>query len=90
MYSQNSTKENVNFVFALFSGEEDGLMGSKHLASTIKDKANIVAMINMDMIGRLDEKKSLVVGGTGTSPLFPDIIEKINLLVLALHKKLVV
>ena len=33
-------------------------------------------MINMDMIGRLDDKKSLVIGGTGTSPSFPEIIEK--------------
>lgn len=77
MFTQNSTKENVNFVFALFSGEEDGLMGSKHLAATLKDKVpHVTAMINMDMIGRLDEKKSLVVGGTGTSPLFPEVIEK--------------
>lgn len=33
-------------------------------------------MINMDMIGRLDDKKALVIGGVGTCPSFPEIIEK--------------
>lgn len=75
--SQNATKEKVNFLFALFSGEEDGLIGSKHMAETLKQNfPNVSAMINMDMIGRLDDKKSLVIGGTGTCPSFPEIIEK--------------
>ena len=77
MYSQNKTKENVNIVFALFSGEEDGLIGSKEMAKTIKELyPNTIAMMNMDMIGRLDDKKSLIVSGVGTSPKFSDIIEK--------------
>lgn len=77
MYSQNKVKEKVNFIFALFSGEEDGLIGSKEMAKSIKDNfPNVIAMINMDMIGRLDDKKALVVGGIGTSPVFADIIEK--------------
>ncbi len=33
-------------------------------------------MINMDMIGRLDSMKTLLVGGIGTSPLFGKIIEE--------------
>ncbi|BCY28828.1 M20/M25/M40 family metallo-hydrolase [Flavobacterium okayamense] len=74
---QNKTKEKVNYVFALFSGEEDGLIGSKFMAETLKDKfPNVVAMINMDMIGRLNDNKALVVGGVGTSPVFEKIIEK--------------
>lgn len=77
MFSQNKTKEKVNYVFALFSGEEDGLIGSKFMAETLKDKfPNVVTMINMDMIGRLDENKGLVVGGIGTCPDFEKIIEK--------------
>ncbi|MEZ4853338.1 M20/M25/M40 family metallo-hydrolase [Flavobacterium sp.] len=77
MFSQNKTKENVNYVFALFSGEEDGLIGSKFLAESLKNHfSNVVAMINMDMIGRLNENKSLVVGGVGTSTVFEKIIEK--------------
>jgi Tol biopolymer transport system component len=77
MLSQNKIKENANYIFALFSGEEDGLIGSKHMASSLKQIApNVEAMINMDMIGRLDEKKSLAIGGTGTCPSFSEIIEK--------------
>jgi len=77
MFSQNKTVEKANYVFALFSGEEDGLIGSKKLAEIVKTKyLNVVAMLNMDMIGRLNDKKEMTVGGTGTSPIFPDLAEK--------------
>ena len=77
MFSQNKTKENVNYIFALFSGEEDGLIGSKHMAETLKSLyPNVVTMINLDMIGRLDKDKSLTVGGIGTAPEFSTIITK--------------
>ena len=77
MFSQNKTKENVNYIFALFSGEEDGLMGSKKLAESIKSKyPNTIFMINMDMVGRLNKDKDLTVGGVGTSPVLPDLVKK--------------
>jgi len=76
MYSKNKTTEKVNYIFALFSGEEDGLIGSKHMAETLKAKyPNSIAMINMDMIGRLNPKKELIVGGIGTAPEFKAIVE---------------
>ncbi|MEC4049829.1 M20/M25/M40 family metallo-hydrolase [Flavobacterium sp. SUN046] len=76
MFSQNKTTEKVNYLFVFFSGEEDGLIGSKHLAETVKtDYPNIITMINMDMIGRLNDKKELTVGGVGTSPQFSKIME---------------
>ncbi|MGB6093003.1 MAG: M20/M25/M40 family metallo-hydrolase [Moheibacter sp.] len=77
MFSQNKTKEKANYVFVLFSGEEDGLMGSKAFAETVKQKyPNVIAMINMDMVGRLNKTKELTVGGVGTSPIFRDLVEK--------------
>jgi len=77
MYSKNKTSEKANYIFAFFSGEEDGLIGSKHMAETIKAKyPNVVAMINMDMIGRLSKTKDLIVGGVGTSGEFKSIVEK--------------
>ncbi|MFN7332148.1 MAG: M20/M25/M40 family metallo-hydrolase, partial [Flavobacterium sp.] len=77
MVSQNKTIEKANYIFALFSGEEDGLIGSKALADLIKAQTpNVVTMINMEMIGRLNASKDLIIGGTGTSPEFPKIIEK--------------
>lgn len=78
IYSQNKTIEKANYVFALFSGEEDGLIGSKKMAETVKTLfPNVSAMINMDMIGRLETaKKELTVGGVGTSPEFSKMAEK--------------
>ena len=77
MFSQNKTKEKANYVFALFSGEEDGLMGSKKFAEEVKTKyPNVVSMINLDMIGRLNKDKDLTVGGIGTSPVFGEMIRQ--------------
>ncbi|HRN94313.1 MAG TPA: M20/M25/M40 family metallo-hydrolase [Chitinophagales bacterium] len=76
IFSQNKIQEKANYIFAAFSGEEDGLIGSKYMAETVKEKyPNITAMINMDMIGRLNDHKELTVGGTGTCPNFSNIIQ---------------
>lgn len=77
IFSQNKTKEKANYVFALFSGEEDGLMGSKKFAEEVKNQyPNVISMINLDMIGRLNKDKDLTVGGVGTSPVFGEMIKK--------------
>jgi Zn-dependent M28 family amino/carboxypeptidase len=74
-YSNNNITEPVNFIFACFSGEELGLMGSKSLAETIKKEyPNVSFMINFDMIGRMDVANTLNIGGIGTSPTFNDIV----------------
>lgn len=41
-------------VFALFDGEEQGLLGSKHLAQHLSFPQRVTLMINLDMVGRLD------------------------------------
>ena len=39
-------------IFALFSGEEKGLLGSKHLAKKLKDQnLDLYAMLNFEMVG---------------------------------------
>ena len=59
----------------LFTAEELGLLGSKHYVDNpVVPLEQCVAMINLDMIGRL-ERGRLQIGGTGTSPDFPDLIE---------------
>lgn len=45
-------------VFAAFSGEELGLIGSKHMAQRMKNFDSVMAMINMDMIGVPVSKKN--------------------------------
>lgn len=77
MFTTNSTIEKVNYVFAFFSGEEDGLMGSKDFAESVKQNyPNPIAMVNLDMVGRLNNDKALTVGGVGTSPLFGPMLEQ--------------
>ena len=65
-----NTKDN-NYLFIAFSGEEMGLLGSNYFVknSTV-DKNGITYMINMDMVGRLNEENTIAVHGVGTSPIF--------------------
>lgn len=67
-----------NYLFIAFSGEELGLYGSKYFTEnpTI-DLKSVNYMINMDMVGRLnDSTKVLTIGGYGTSPAWSSVIEK--------------
>jgi len=79
-FSQNNTKEKCNFLFICFSGEEDGLIGSKYFSNnpTI-DLKNVQCMLNMDMIGRLnDSTLKLMVYGVGTSSNYSSIFSSLN------------
>lgn len=56
-------------VFMAFSGEERGLLGSKHYVDhPLFPLSDTVAMINFDMVGRLNEKAELTIFGAGTVP----------------------
>ncbi len=64
--------------FFTFSGEELGLLGSNYLANNLPFPVeDAIAMINMDMIGRLKDS-SLIVYGTGTSSNWKDILNENN------------
>lgn len=78
--STNKVKEKNNFLFLCFSGEELGLFGSKYFTEhPTLDLTTVNYMINMDMIGRLDEKtKSLLIHGTGTSPVWEPLVKKLE------------
>jgi len=67
--SANRAKLKRSIVFVAFTGEEMGLLGSKEFVSKPPvDLKKVNAMINMDMIGRLNpDTKTIVIGGTGTS-----------------------
>ncbi len=66
-------------VFAAFSGEEMGLLGSAHYVKEplagVPPIASTVAMINMDMVGRLGSKK-LTIGGMGTAEEWPGLVAR--------------
>ena len=65
-----------NYLFLAFSGEELGLFGSKYYVEHPTVSLNTIDyMINMDMVGRLnDSTKTITVGGFGTSPTWSKII----------------
>jgi aminopeptidase YwaD len=67
-----------NYLFAAFSGEELGLFGSKYFTQNpTVDLASINFMINMDMVGRLnDSSRTLTVGGYGTSPVWGQLYSR--------------
>lgn len=75
--NRQSLKRSV--LFAAFSGEELGLLGSAHYVNKAPSFAlnQTVAMLNMDMIGRM-KGDSLVVGGIGTSPQWKPMVEELN------------
>ena len=57
-----------SLVFILFGGEELGLLGSKFYAENpTVDLNKVQLMVNLDMIGRLDEDKNLYLGGVPTA-----------------------
>lgn len=71
----NENTASNNYLFIAFSGEEKGLWGSNYYCKnpTIElEQANY--MINMDMVGRLDETKGLAINGVGTSPLWEEVL----------------
>jgi aminopeptidase YwaD len=58
-----------------FSGEEEGLLGSKHFVDDPGIKLSKVnVMINMDMVGRLNATNNLDISGVGTATGLKDIV----------------
>ena len=65
-------------VFVAFSGEELGLLGSAHyVRAPLFPLDTTVAMVNLDMIGRLREGK-LTIGGTGSAAEFDALLDEFN------------
>lgn len=65
-------------LFIAFTGEERGLLGSEHYVSQPRfPLEKTVAMINLDMVGRL-RNNDLTVYGTGTAPEFDSLVERAN------------
>ncbi|MCF8244412.1 MAG: M28 family peptidase [Saprospiraceae bacterium] len=77
-YLKNSNLSTNNYLFLAFSAEELGLIGSKKFVENPSfGLDNVNYMLNMDMVGRLNEEKVLAINGAGTSPVWKDELEKI-------------
>ena len=81
---RKSAKQAVWILFAAWTGEEVGLLGSGHfvdaLARSLGNPARlsprVAAYLNLDMVGRLD--KQLYLQGVGSSPVWKGEIERRN------------
>lgn len=75
-----SKSKGNNYLFIAFSGEELGLNGSKYFTEhPAIDLSQVSYMINMDMVGRLnDSTKALTIGGFGTSPFWGATFGRMN------------
>jgi Peptidase family M28/PDZ domain/PA domain len=71
-------KHHRGILFLTFAGEELGLLGSSYYVNhpelPLKDA---VAMINMDMIGRIRDRK-VYVGGVGTGTTFAELLKQLT------------
>ncbi len=69
-----------NYLFIAFSGEEKGLYGSNYFTKNpTVDLDSVTYMINLDMVGRLDEENTLAINGVGTSPEWVPAIDAIGM-----------
>ncbi len=66
--SMSKMKPERAIVFIAFTAEENGLLGSKYFLSQLNkdEKSGIMAIINLDTVGRLFKKKPLVLGATSS------------------------
>ncbi len=77
-FNAQKPKLKRTLIFIGFSGEEEGLLGSNYYVNhPLVPLANTVAMINMDMIGRMKDRK-LSIGGVGTASEWRELIRQAN------------
>ena len=78
-YQKYPEKFRRGIIFALWSGEELGLIGSTHFVNDpIIPLEKVAAYINFDMVGRLRENR-LILQGVGSSSVWTKLIEKRNI-----------
>ena len=66
-------------VFMAFSGEEKGLLGSRHYVEhPLIPLDKTVMMINFDMVGRLNDKSELTIVGTGSTTGIEEIVDAVG------------
>ncbi|HWF88343.1 MAG TPA: M20/M25/M40 family metallo-hydrolase [Pyrinomonadaceae bacterium] len=78
IFSAQRSQLKRTLVFIGFSGEEEGLLGSNYYVNhPLVPLDKTVAMINMDMIGRMKDRK-LVIGGVGTAKEWREVVKTSN------------
>jgi hypothetical protein len=79
-YLKQGKATSNNYLFIGFSAEEMGLVGSKYFVNnpTI-NLGKVNYMLNMDMVGMLNEEKVLAINGAGTSPAWQQAIASLSI-----------
>lgn len=78
-FSSKRNELKRSLIFIGFSGEELGLIGSNYFVNNSPvPLENIITMINMDMIGRMNEENNLMVYGSGTSDNWINLLNDFN------------
>ena len=78
-FSSIKDKIKRSIIFLAFSGEELGILGSTNFVNNPSVPIeSIAAMLNMDMIGRLNEESNLTIIGAGTSSQWKNILNEKN------------
>lgn len=75
-YSQEGNQPKRSLIFTAFGAEEMGIIGSRYFTEhTPVPLSSIKAMVNMDMVGRLNsDDESITISGTGTSNVTDSIL----------------
>ncbi len=77
-FGAQKARKGRRLVFMAFSGEESGLLGSayycRHPTFPLQDTTT---MLNLDMVGRLQDDK-LLVGGVQSAKPFPQLLDRVN------------
>jgi hypothetical protein len=77
-FAAQKHRQGRRLVFIAFSAEESGLVGSFYYCRRPTfPLRGTTTMVNMDMVGRLQDDK-LLVGGLGTGKSFSALIDKLN------------
>ena len=64
-----------SIICVAFSGEEEGLLGSKHYTEEPGiDLSKVNVMVNLDMVGRLNDTSRLQISGVGTAAGLRDLL----------------
>lgn len=73
--SQEEQKKKVCYIFAAFTGEELGIAGSSRFVELLKNiKVRPKAMLNMDMVGRMENNR-LIIFGTASAKEWEPIVQ---------------
>jgi Zn-dependent M28 family amino/carboxypeptidase len=77
-WKQSGRTPRRTIVFTHFAGEELGMLGSKALVEAPPfELSRVVAMVNLDMVGRLGPK-GLAIGGLGSSEAWMPLLEEVG------------